>query len=59
LVVIDEDDARSGVILPHRGGVVLVGKGPPEPSTCESAFAAGVERVASLPDEERADRRVR
>jgi secretion/DNA translocation related CpaE-like protein len=52
LVVIDEEAARSGVSLPRRSGVVLVGKGSPRASTWESAFSAGVENVVSLPEGE-------
>ncbi|WP_206789526.1 septum site-determining protein Ssd [Amycolatopsis sp. MtRt-6] len=52
LVVLDEDAARMPPTLPQRGGILLVCKGSPGPSTWEHAFRVGVERVISLPDEE-------
>ncbi|SED78024.1 helicase/secretion neighborhood CpaE-like protein [Amycolatopsis tolypomycina] len=52
LVLLDEDAARMPPALPRRGGIFLVCKGSPGPSTWEHAFRVGVERVISLPDEE-------
>jgi len=52
LVVLDEEAARLPPALPRRGGILLVCKGSPRPSTWEHAFRGGIERVISLPDEE-------
>ncbi|GAA1942479.1 septum site-determining protein Ssd [Amycolatopsis minnesotensis] len=51
LVLVDERAATGGP-LPRRSRVVLVSKGPPEPSTWQHVFRNGVEKVVSLPDDE-------
>jgi secretion/DNA translocation related CpaE-like protein len=52
LVILDEEAARAGISLPRRSGVLLVCKGPPSPPTWELAFANGLDRVVSLPEDE-------
>lgn len=52
LVILDEEAARGECPLPRRPGILLVCKGSPAPEAWRHAFAAGVERVMSLPDEE-------
>ncbi|WP_020669703.1 septum site-determining protein Ssd [Amycolatopsis nigrescens] len=53
LVLLDEDAVgENEPSSPRRQGVLLVCKGEPREDTWRRAFAAGVERVVSLPDGE-------